>query len=257
MLIEQTLEKLTGMRLHGMAKAMRQWAETPRDVELRPEDLIGILADAEWVQRENSRLTARLRKAKFRQQACVEDIIYTSERGVTKTVMNELSSSRWVATHRNIILTGPTGVGKSYLACALGQKACRDGYGVLYKRTSRLFDELTQARADGTYALALRRIAKTPVLILDDFGLQPMTANERRDLLEVLEDRYNAASTVVTSQLEPNLWHAMIGDETIADSICDRLVHSARRLTLAGESIRKLLADEATPQPLTQEDTAE
>ena len=128
---------------------------------------------------------------------------------------------------------------------------------MLYKRTSRLFDELAQARADGTYALALRRIAKTPVLILDDFGLQPMAANERRDLLEVLEDRYNTASTVVTSQLEPNLWHAVIGDETIADSICDRLVHGARRISLAGESIRKVLADEATHKPLTREHTAD
>ncbi|MEM6275243.1 MAG: IS21-like element helper ATPase IstB [Myxococcota bacterium] len=257
MLIEQIIEKLTGMRLHGMANGLRQWAESRRDVELRPEDLVGILADAEWVHRENNKLTARLRKARFRQQACVEDIIYTSGRGVTKAVINELSASRWVASHRNIILTGPTGVGKSYLACALGQKACRDGYGVLYKRTSRLFDELAQARADGTYALALRRIAKTPVLILDDFGLQPMAANERRDLLEVLEDRYNTASTVVTSQLEPNLWHAVIGDETIADSICDRLVHGARRISLAGESIRKVLADEATHKPLTREHTAD
>jgi DNA replication protein DnaC len=244
MLTEQTIEKLTGMRLHGMAKSLRQWAESPRDVELRPEDLIGLLADAEWVHRENNKLTSRLRKAKFKQQACVEDIIYKSGRGVTKAVVNELASSRWVATHRNIILTGPTGVGKSFIACALGQKACRDGYAVLYKRTTRLFDELAQARADGTYALALRRIAKASVLILDDFGLQPLTAAERKDLLEVMEDRYSTGSTVVTSQLEPNLWHAVIGDETMADSICDRLVHRAHRLKLGGESIRKQLASE-------------
>lgn len=246
MLIEQTLEKLTGMRLHGMAKTLRQWMESPQDIELRPEDLIGMLADAEWLHRENNKLTSRLRKAKFKQSACIEDIIYKSGRGLTKSVIHELASSRWVASHRNIILTGPTGVGKSYIACALGQKACRDGYAVLYKRTSRLFDELAQARADGTYALALRRIAKAPVLILDDFGLQPMTASERKDLLEVLEDRYNVASTVVTTQLEPNLWHAVIGDETIADSICDRLVHGSRRLKLGGESIRKVLASKAS-----------
>lgn len=257
MLTEQTLEKLTGMRLHGMAKALRQWMESPQDVELRPEDLIGVLTDAEWVHRENNKLSARLRKAKFRQPACVEDILYKSGRGVTKAVINELSSSRWVAAHRNIILTGPTGVGKSYIACALGQKACRDGYGVLYKRTSRLFDELAQARADGTYTLALRRIAKTPVLILDDFGLQPLTAYERKDLLEVLEDRYNTASTVITSQLETKLWHAVIGDETIADSICDRLVHGARRLNLAGESIRKLLARKDSDQLLTHEQSVD
>lgn len=243
MLMEQTMEKLVGMRLHGMVKALRQWQEGPRDTQFEATDLVGLLADAEWTHRENNRLTARLRKAKFKfKEACIEDIIYRPGRGLMKTTINELSSSRWVATRKTIILTGPTGVGKSYIACALGQKACRDGFGVLYKRTSRLFDELTQARADGTYASCLRALLKAPVLILDDFCMQPMTAKERRDLIEVLEDRYSVCSTVIASQLEPDQWHAAIGDETTADSICDRLVHGAHRLKLGGESIRKVLA---------------
>jgi len=251
MLLEQTMEKLTGMRLHGMVKALRQWQEGPQDTQLEATDLIGILADAEWIHRENNRLTARLRKAKFKfKNACVEDIIYRPGRGLLKTTINELSSSRWVANRRTIILTGATGVGKSYIACALGQKACRDGFGVLYKRTSRLFDELAQARADGTYASCLRGLLKAPVLILDDFCMQPLAAKERRDLIEVLEDRYSVCSTVIASQLEPDQWHAAIGDETTADSICDRLVHGAHRLKLGGESIRKVLAhsDETAPK---------
>jgi DNA replication protein DnaC len=243
MLLEQTLEQLTSMRLSGMATALRHWADNPSLRDQDPLELIGILADAEYVHRENRQLTTRLRKAKFRQQACIEDLLYTKRHGLTKTMVNSLASSRWVAARKNIILTGPTGIGKSYVACAFGNKACRDGYGVLYRRTSRLFDELAQARADGTYAQVLRRLAKTPVLILDDFGLQPLTASERKDLLEVLEDRYNLAATVVTSQLDPDQWHAVIGDETIADSICDRLVHGAHRIKLAGGSIRKALAD--------------
>jgi DNA replication protein DnaC len=150
-----------------------------------------------------------------------------------------LTSGRWITSHKNIILTGPTGIGKSYLACALGHKACRDGYTVIYRRASRLFDELAMSRADGTLPLLLRRLAKANVLILDDFGPQPLTASERRDLLEVLEDRYDASSTIITSQLEPDNWHGVIADDTLADSICDRLVHNAYRLKLRGESIRK------------------
>jgi DNA replication protein DnaC len=244
MLLEQTFEKLAGLRLHGMTKALRQWQEGPRDMQLEPADLVGLLADAEWTHRENNKLTSRLRKAKFKfKDACIEDILYRPGRGLMKTTINELSSSTWVTKRKTIILTGPTGAGKSYLACALGQKACRDGFSVLYKRNSRLFDELTQARADGTYASCLRGLLKAAVLILDDFCMQPLTPKERRDLIDVLEDRTNVCSTVISSQLEPEQWHAAIGDETTADSICDRLVHGAHRIKLGGESIRKVLAD--------------
>jgi DNA replication protein DnaC len=239
MLMEQTMEKLSGMKLHGMAAALRQWLDRPKDKDLAPADLVGMLADAEWIHRENTKLTARLRNAKLRQPASIEDIDYGHARGLTKSVMLDLAQSRWAAAHQNIIFTGPTGVGKSYLACALGNKACRDGFTVAYRRASRLFDELAQARADGTYHLLLRRLAKVQVLILDDFGLEVLGVAQRKELLEVLDDRHGVSSTVVTSQLEPKNWHGVIGDETIADAVCDRLVHNAHRIKLAGESIRK------------------
>lgn len=240
MLLEQTIEKLNSMRLLGMVSALRQWANGSRDVQLSGEDLVGLLADAEWIWRENNKLSSRLRNAQFKEQACIEEIDYEFHPDLPKATVTELSSSRWVATHKNVIATGPTGAGKSFVACALGNKACRDGYTVLYRRTTRLFDELAKARADGTFMLLLRRLAKMNVLILDDFGGQPLAAAERRDLLEVLDDRYGTSSTIITSQLDPDAWHAVVGDETLADSICDRLVHNAHRIRLKGESVRKL-----------------
>lgn len=239
MLVQQTLDKLNAMKLPGMAKYFREWMESPKETPLSPAELVGLMVDAEWVYRENRRLASRLQNAKLKQQACVEDIDYAHPRGLAKAVMLDLASSRWVQANQNIILVGPTGIGKSWLACALGNKACRDGFSVIYRRTSRLFDELAQARADGTYPNLLRRIAKAQVLILDDFAIEPLGAAQRRDLLEVIEDRYKVSSTVITSQLATDQWHAAIGDATVADSICDRLVHNAHRVTLRGESIRK------------------
>jgi len=240
MLLEQTLEKLNAMKLFGMAKAVREWADNPKHADVTPQDFIGLLADAEWVSRENRKLQLRLAAARFKLQACVEDIDFSHPRGLNKSVMLELGTSRWVQQHQNVILTGHTGLGKSYLACALGQKACRDGFAVVYRRAPRLFDELALARADGTYTTLLRRFAKAQVLILDDFGLETLTAQARKDLLELLDDRYNASSTIITSQLEPKDWHAVIGDPTLADAICDRLVHNAHRIKLTNaESIRK------------------
>jgi DNA replication protein DnaC len=239
MLVDQTLEKLNAMKLHGMANYLRGWLEKAPDKDVSATDLVGLLADAEWMYRENKKLRARLQHAKLRQQACLEDIDYGHARGLTKAQVMELSTSKWVEGRQNVLLTGPTGVGKSFLACALGQKACRDGYSVVYRRASRLFDELAQARADGTYPHLLRRLAKAQVLILDDFGLEPLGASERKELLEVLEDRYGVGATVVTSQLEPKDWHAVIGDATLADAILDRLVHNAHRLKLTGDSVRR------------------
>ena len=243
MLIEQTMEKLVAMKLHGMAQALRRWMESPKEKAMPAPDLVGLLADAEWSSRENKKLTARLRSARFRQEACVEDIDYQHPRGLSKQVMLDLATCRWVTAHQNVIFSGETGTGKSYLACALGQKACREGHSVVYRRTSRLLDELAQARADGTHFQLLRRLAKTDVVVLDDFGLEVLNAAQRKDLLEVLEDRYAASSTIITSQLEPSDWHPVIGDETIADAVCDRLVHNAHRVKLGGESLRKTKAD--------------
>lgn len=240
MLVEQTMEKVVSMQLKGMAEALRRWMDEPKEKEITPLDLIGLLADAEWRHRQERKLTARLRTARFRQDACVEDIDYQHPRGLQKAAMLDLATCRWVEAHQNVIFSGKTGVGKSYLACALGQKACREGHSVIYRRASRLYDELAQARADGTYFLLLRRLAKTAVLVIDDFGLEVLNASQRRDFLEVMEDRYGTSSTVITSQLDPKDWHPIIGDETIADSVCDRLIHNAHRVKLGGESLRKV-----------------
>jgi DNA replication protein DnaC len=247
MLIEQTLEKLTALQLHGMVGALRQWQAHPPAQPLAPADLVGLLADAEWIHRENRKLTARLKAAKLNLPACVEDVDYHHPRGLSKAFLLDLSTSRWVAAHQTVILTGATGLGKSYLACALAHKACRDGYTVAYRRLSRLFDELAQARADGTYLTALRRLAKVQVVVLDDFGLEPLGPAERKALLEILEDRYGLGATIITSQLDPKNWHAVIGDETVADAICDRLVLGAQRIKLSGESLRKGLTNGKKP----------
>src|SRR5207245_2887911 len=206
---------------------------------LTPADLIGLLTDAEWVSREDRKLTARLKAAKLKLPACVEDVDYRHPRGLAKTLLLDLGTSRWVAAHQTVILTGATGLGKSYLASALAHTASR--------RLARLFDELAQARADGTYLTALRRLAKMQVLVVDDFGLEPLGAAERKVLLEILEDRYGVGATIITSQLDPKNWHAVIGDETIADAICDRLVHGAHRIKLTGESMRKGLTNGTKP----------
>ena len=243
MLVEQTKEKLVAMKLKGMAEALRRCMEQPKEKEMTPLDLAGLLVDSEWRQREQRKLTGRLRTARFRQDACVEDIDYQHPRGLQKAVMLDLAACRWVDAHQNVIFSGKTGVGKSYLACALGQKACREGYSVVYRRASRFYDELAQARADGTYFQLLRRLAKTEVLVIDDFGLEVLTASQRRDFLEVLEDRCGNTSTVVTSQLDTDHWHPILGEETIADSVCDRLVHTAHKVKLSGESLRKVRAN--------------
>jgi len=243
MTIEQTFQKLAAMKFTGMHEAFERWWNTRSrsgSEALEPEELVGILADAEWTARENRKLTSLLKQARFPMRARVEEINHRHPRGLRKQAMLDLISCRWIAARQNVIISGATGLGKSWLPCALGEKACRDGYSVLYTRCPTIFEELRRAHADGTYANVIKRIAKTQLLIIDDFGSAALEARERRDLREILEGRYSVSSTIVTSQLEPKHWHSFIGDDTVADAICDRLVHNAHRIELAGESMRKL-----------------
>lgn len=240
MLKEPTIEKLRAMHLDGMAEG---WLEQQKNAEaagLSFDERFGMLVDAEWLHRENKRLQRALREAKLKlTQACVEGIDYPARRELDKAVMRQLATCRWVGEHQNVLVTGATGTGKTYVACALAQQACRKGFRAVYRRAPRLFDELRLARADGTYARLLGRLARVDVLLIDDFAIAPVADEERRDLLEVLEDRYGSRSTIVTSQLDPKQWHDYLADPTLADAICDRLVHNAHRLALKGPSRRK------------------
>ena len=239
MLKHPTLEKLQALKFTGMAAALTDQMTTPDIEELGFEERLGLLVDREMTERESRRLTSRLRRARLRHNAALEDIDYQNPRGLDKTLIQSLAACRWVQEHLNILITGPTGVGKTWLACALAQKACREGYTVQYVRLSRLLRELMIAKGDGRYPKLLANLAKVDVLILDDWGLIKPNAENRRDLLEVLEDRHGLRSTIVTSQLPVEEWHAVIGDPTLADAILDRLVHNAYKINLRGESLRK------------------
>ena len=243
MLAQPTLEQLTGMKLHALARAWQGQQEDPGMSELGFDERLAMLVDAEWTDRQNKRMDRLLRAAKLRiSGACLEDIEYAKERKLDKAVLRQLAAGRWIQAHHNVVITGPTGVGKTYLACALAQQACRLGYRALYRRAPRLFDELTLARADGSYARLLARFARIDVLVLDDWGLSPIKDLERRDLLEIMEDRHGLRSTIWTSQIPVAQWHDHVGDPTIADAICDRLLHNAQRIVLQGPSRRKIKA---------------
>ncbi len=245
MLIQQTLDKMRAMKMHRMARSLEERLSKPDHQDLSVEEIIGLIVDDEFTERENARLEARLRGAKFKEKAaCMEDIDYKTSRGLKKQTMLELAQLKWLEKAQNIALTGPSGVGKSYLAQALGHRACRSGYRVIYVRLPKLLTALVQARADGSYASLLKRFEKANVLILDDLGISELRESERRDLLEIVEDRYGSGSTVITSQLAIKDWHAYFGGGRPADSLCDRLVHNCHRIELLPEadSQRKLRA---------------
>lgn len=238
MINEETYKQLIEMKMYGLAASFSEYLEQIEKDELSYEERFGMMVDREWTQRQERRLKYRLGKAKLREQACVEDIDYRHPRKLDRTVMQRLVICKWIAHHENVIFTGPTGVGKTWLACALTQKACRQGYTASYIRVPRLLQDLYVAHADGTYPKVMNKLAKPDVLVLDDFGLAPLSDTERRDFLEVIEDRQGRRSTIVTSQLKVKHWHETIGEPTIADAILDRLVSSSHRIDLSGKSMR-------------------
>jgi DNA replication protein DnaC len=239
MLLQPTIEKLMTMRLIGMAEALQTQEQDARAQELSFQERFALLVDQQFNWRQNEALVRRLQRAKLR-GACVEDIDWRAARGLEKNLVRSLiQESAWVAKHEHLFVLGPTGVGKSFLAMALAQKACRDGYHALYTRASALFRDLALARADGSLRNLLVRLSRIDVLVVDDWAMAPLTETERRDFWEICEDRYQTRSLILTSQLPVAKWHEQIGDPTVADGILDRLVHNAHRLELRGESMRK------------------
>lgn len=239
MLIEETIQKLNSMKLHAMAKTLRELLDGAPSHELSFEERFGMIVDREWLDRDNRRLLRRIRDAKLPVDAALENVLCDPARGVDKATMRQLATCGWVRAKQNVIVVGATGCGKTFIGAALAQAACRQGLRAVCVRVPRLVNDLAIARVDGTYRSELQRFARFDVLVLDDFLIGPMKDTERRDLLEILEDRYDRAATVITSQLPTKSWHESLGDPTIADAICDRLVHNAHLLALRGPSMRK------------------
>lgn len=240
MLMEPTIEKLKSLHLYAMAAAWVAQRGDPSFGEIDFDARLGLLVDAETLARDNKRIARLLREAKLRlPSACIEDIDTSPKREIERSLVKTLATGRWIADHQNVLITGMTGVGKTYVACALAQLGCRTGFRALYRRTPRLFEELALAHADGTYTRLLGKLAKIDVLVLDDWGLAPLTDIQRRDVLEIMDDRHGARSTVIASQLPVGKWHDHLGDPTIADAVLDRVVHNAHRINLKGPTRRK------------------
>lgn len=237
------LDQMEALRFHGMAGALRDQLAQPDLEHLSFMERLGLLLDREASERESKALTARLRRAKLHQVACMEDIDYKAIRGLDQRQMMQLAACNWIRRHLNVIITGPTGTGKSYLACALAHKACLEGFTACYHRLPRLLEELALARADGRYLKCLRALSKLDVLVLDDVGLHQITSTQQEDLFQLLDDRIQKRSTIATSQLPVQHWHESMANPTIADAILDRLVQPAYRIELKGESMRKQLAE--------------
>jgi DNA replication protein DnaC len=247
MLTNQTIEKLRALKLTGMLKALEEQMAQEGITELDFLERFGLLVDREIAQRENRRLKTRLRAAKLRESASMEDINYRHPRGLERSLMASLGSCTWISSARNVIITGATGVGKTYIACALAQKAMREGFSALYRRTPRLLRDLSVARVDGSYHKTMTALAKSHLLVLDDWGLSTLNSDQEKDLLEIIEDRHGLKSTVITSQLPVEAWHQQMANPTIADAILDRVVHNAYRINLSGESMRKVYAKKDEP----------
>jgi DNA replication protein DnaC len=247
MLHHPTLDKLQQLRLTGMSTALREQLDLPEIHTLSFEERLGLLVDRELTLREDRRLQTRLRQAKLKHSACLEDLDYNTPRGLDRGLVTQLATGQWIREGLNCLILGPAGVGKTWLACALAQQACRQGFTTRYLRAPRLFEELRFAHADGGFPTLMRRFANTDLLLLDDWGLMGLDAEARRDLLELLDDRHGQRATLITSQLPVEHWHDLIGDPTLADAILDRLVHNAYRITLKGESMRKRHARALTP----------
>ena len=247
MLIHPTAERLRALGLAAMADALVELQNAPDAAELTREDWLGLLVDREATSRENKRLARRLRDARLRQAAVVEDVDFRAPRGLDRALFQKLASCEWIRDHHHLVVVGPTGIGKSWLACALGHKACREGFSVLYKRATRLFNDLTQARGEGRLPRLLTTLERIRLLIIDDWGPEPLNAEQRRDLLEIVDDRDDRSSLLITSQVPVNRWHQVIADPTLGDAILDRILHRAHRIELKGPSLRRrLVAAEST-----------